>query len=69
MPWRRRSRRRPGREGTVAEKRDVSPPAVDAGATAIEQWRKRIDLIDSQLVGLLNSREVIRSPGPQGHSR
>jgi chorismate mutase len=40
----------------VAEKRDVSP-AVDAGA-AIEQWRKRIDLIDSQLTGLLNSRSA-----------
>jgi chorismate mutase len=42
----------------VAEKRDVSPPATDAGAVAIDHWRKRIDQIDSQLVGLLNSRSA-----------
>ena len=41
----------------MAEKRDVGP-AVDAAAAAIEHWRKRIDLIDSQLVGLLNSRSA-----------
>jgi chorismate mutase len=42
----------------VAEKRDVTTAAPDASAAAIEQWRQRIDRIDSQLVGLLNSRSA-----------
>jgi chorismate mutase len=42
----------------MAEKRDVTAPVQDASAGAIEQWRKRIDQIDSQLVGLLNSRSA-----------
>jgi chorismate mutase len=43
----------------MAQERDVSAaPAADPSAQAIEQWRKRIDLIDSQLVGLLNSRSA-----------
>ena len=43
----------------MAEERDVSAaPVLEGSADAIEQWRKRIDLIDSQLVGLLNSRSA-----------
>jgi chorismate mutase len=42
----------------MAEKRDVTEPALDPAAAAIEQWRQRIDRIDSQLVGLLNSRSA-----------
>ena len=41
----------------MAEKRDVTAPAPDAGA-AIDEWRQRIDRIDTQLVGLLNSRSA-----------
>jgi chorismate mutase len=39
----------------MAEERDVKAEAAQA---AIEQWRTRIDLIDAQLVGLLNSRSA-----------
>ena len=35
----------------MAEERDVSP-------VRIEEWRRRIDAIDDQLVRLLNSRSV-----------
>jgi chorismate mutase len=41
----------------MAEERDVSGSAARA-AEAIDQWRQRIDLIDAQLVGLLNSRSA-----------
>ena len=41
----------------MAEERDVSASAEKA-AQAIDQWRRRIDLIDAQLVGLLNSRSA-----------
>jgi chorismate mutase len=37
----------------VAEKRDVSDRRE-----AIDEWRRRIDLIDEQLVRLLNSRSA-----------
>jgi chorismate mutase len=40
----------------MAEERDVS--AGDRAVQAIDQWRQRIDLIDAQLVGLLNSRSA-----------
>jgi chorismate mutase len=39
----------------MAEERDVKG---DAAQAAIDQWRSRIDLIDAQLVGLLNSRSA-----------
>jgi chorismate mutase len=42
----------------MAEERDVSAPADTAAQAAIEHWRRRIDLIDAQLVGLLNSRSA-----------
>ena len=42
----------------MAEKRDVSAPALDPSASAIDEWRQRIDRIDTQLVGLLNSRSA-----------
>jgi chorismate mutase len=44
----------------VAEERDVSrsaTPATDEAAE-IEKWRRRIDAIDGQLIGLLNSRSA-----------
>lgn len=45
----------------MAEERDVKPartPASERAEREIEAWRKRIDLIDSQLMGLLNSRSA-----------
>jgi len=42
----------------MAEERDVSPAADRAAQAAIEEWRRRIDLIDAQLMGLLNSRSA-----------
>jgi chorismate mutase len=42
----------------MAEERDVSADAGQAAQAAIEQWRRRIDLIDAQLMGLLNSRSA-----------
>ncbi len=45
----------------MAQERDVRPPA-GAPATAendeIDHWRRRIDLIDGQLMSLLNSRSA-----------
>ena len=41
----------------MAEERDVRP-AAEKAAQSIDQWRQRIDLIDAQLVGLLNSRSA-----------
>ena len=50
---------RPGGEGEMAEERDVSRgPRRTWARAAIEQWRRRIDRIDSQLMGLLNSRSA-----------
>jgi len=45
----------------MAEKRDLkaAPPArADAGESAIDEWRRRIDAIDEQLMRLLNSRSA-----------
>ena len=46
----------------MAEERPLSAPrpaAPPSGESAeIEAWRKRIDLIDTQLMGLLNSRSA-----------
>ena len=45
----------------MAEERNVKPamaPASERAEREIEAWRKRIDLIDSQLMGLLNSRSA-----------
>lgn len=41
----------------MAEERDVSADEAKA-AQAIDHWRQRIDRIDAQLVGLLNSRSA-----------
>jgi chorismate mutase len=41
----------------MAEERDVKAD-VEKAARAIDEWRKRIDLIDAQLMGLLNSRSA-----------
>ena len=41
----------------MAEKRDLKPAAADA-AGAIDEWRRRIDAIDEQLMRLLNSRSA-----------
>jgi chorismate mutase len=41
----------------MAEERDVSADRAKADR-AIDEWRKRIDLIDAQLMGLLNSRSA-----------
>lgn len=45
----------------MAQERDVKPPAgasPPAEHDEIEQWRRRIDLIDGQLMSLLNSRSA-----------
>lgn len=44
----------------MAQERDVSARAPDGAAALaqIESWRRRIDLIDTQLMGLLNSRSA-----------
>lgn len=46
----------------MAEERDVKPEAAEArgaaGQAEIEAWRRRIDLIDEQLMRLLNSRSA-----------
>ena len=46
----------------MAQERDVRPPAGGASPPAehdeIDQWRRRIDLIDGQLMSLLNSRSA-----------
>lgn len=40
----------------MAEERDLKPPV--SRAEEVEAWRRRIDLIDSQLMALLNSRSA-----------
>jgi chorismate mutase len=40
----------------VAEERDVKP--VDGMPPEVDPWRERIDAIDDQILGLLNSRSV-----------
>jgi chorismate mutase len=40
----------------MAEERDLTPLPSRAGE--VEAWRRRIDLIDSQLMALLNSRSA-----------
>jgi len=47
----------------MAEKRDLKPaadrkPPAAANADAIDEWRRRIDAIDEQLMRLLNSRSA-----------
>lgn len=45
----------------MAQERDVKPPAGAPAAPEdheIDQWRRRIDLIDGQLMSLLNSRSA-----------
>ena len=45
----------------MAEERDVKAapaPVSERAGREIEAWRKRIDVIDSQLMGLLNSRSA-----------
>ena len=43
----------------MAEKRDLKPvPAAKAPESAIDEWRRRIDAIDEQLMRLLNSRSA-----------
>jgi len=39
----------------MAEERDLSASLPEAG---VAQWRRRIDQIDTQLMGLLNSRSA-----------
>ena len=42
----------------MAEERNVKaePPPNDSATAEIDRWRRRIDEIDKQLLGLLNSR-------------
>jgi chorismate mutase len=43
----------------MAEERDLSAgPAPAADSPEIDAWRRRIDQIDTQLMGLLNSRSA-----------
>ena len=42
----------------MAEEREVKPDAKADGEAAIDEWRRRIDVIDKQLMGLLNSRSA-----------
>ena len=47
----------------MAQKRDLKPPAeakapTASGESAIDEWRRRIDAIDEQLMRLLNSRSA-----------
>jgi chorismate mutase len=42
----------------MAEEREVKPEAKADGEAAIDEWRRRIDVIDKQLMGLLNSRSA-----------
>ena len=45
----------------MAQERDVRPPAgapAAAETDEIDQWRRRIDQIDGQLMSLLNSRSA-----------
>jgi len=45
----------------MAEKRDLKAPAASpatSGDGAIDEWRRRIDMIDEQLMRLLNSRSA-----------
>jgi len=42
----------------MAEERDVKAAPPDVAAADLEEWRKRIDGIDDQLMRLLNSRSA-----------
>jgi chorismate mutase len=46
----------------MAEERDVTlgavTPVQSPGEREIDAWRRRIDQIDSQIIGLLNSRSA-----------
>jgi chorismate mutase len=42
----------------MAEERDVKAGPPDEGMSDLDQWRKRIDGIDDQLMRLLNSRSA-----------
>ena len=42
----------------MAEERDVGAARDGAGDERLDAWRKRIDLIDDQLMRLLNSRSA-----------
>jgi chorismate mutase len=42
----------------MAEERDVKAAPPDPGALDLEDWRRRIDGIDDQLMRLLNSRSA-----------
>jgi chorismate mutase len=42
----------------MAQERDVRPPEGAPEHEDIDQWRRRIDLIDGQLMSLLNSRSA-----------
>jgi len=42
----------------MAEKRDLKTPAAASSERAIDEWRRRIDMIDEQLMRLLNSRSA-----------
>ncbi len=42
----------------MAEERDVKAALPDPAAVDLEEWRKRIDGIDDQLMRLLNSRSA-----------
>jgi chorismate mutase len=46
----------------MAQERDVRPPGAAPGSppadSEIDQWRRRIDQIDGQLISLLNSRSA-----------
>ena len=42
----------------MAEKPDVNGPPAAAAPEEIEEWRRRIDVIDTQLMRLLNSRSA-----------
>ena len=42
----------------MAQERDVKPPEGAPEHHEIDQWRRRIDLIDGQLMSLLNSRSA-----------
>jgi chorismate mutase len=41
----------------MADKRDLTPPGDD-DLEELDSWRRRIDRIDEQLMGLLNSRSA-----------
>ncbi len=42
----------------MADERTVKPGAGPAGEDQVEEWRRRIDGVDAQLVRLINSRSA-----------